>query len=194
MTVETELEAPPIDFHGAFDRTAAFLTALGLVVRHDEAADGFLEGVEIVDGELRVERFDDEFAGELLHDAGHLAVLPGRFREQGNGDLRDVSKIMSDWVDRHGALLDPDDPTVRAILQAGECEAVAWSYAAALAIDIDTRIPFFRGFEGEGLALHDQVATGYYFGVHGRAAAGMTDLPRSRGTSRFPAMKRWLQI
>ncbi|WP_454884267.1 hypothetical protein [Sphingomonas oryzagri] len=137
---------------------------------------------------------DDDLACELLHEAGHLAVLPSMFRNEASGDLHDVSQLMSDWIDGHLAAVHPDDPRIRAILQSGECEAVAWSYAAALAIGIDTRIPFYRGFDDEGLALHDQVASGYYFGVHGLAAGGMTDLPRPHLTSPFPRMKRWLQI
>jgi hypothetical protein len=61
-------------------------------------------------------------------------------------------------------------------------------------LGIDTRIPFYRGFDGQGLDLHDQVASGYYFGVHGLAGGGMTDLPQPRVSSPFPRMKRWLQL
>ncbi|MBO9579524.1 MAG: hypothetical protein J7498_01375 [Sphingobium sp.] len=79
--------------------------------------------------------------------------------------------------------------------QSGECEAVAWSYAAAAATEIDTHVPFYRGFDGGGLALHDIVATGHYFGVHGLVAGGMTDQPRRpRSQALFPQMRRWLQI
>ena len=194
MTQAAHSGTSEIPFEGAFARTVAFLEELGFVIRHDPAADGFLEGVEISNGELLVESCADDMAGELLHEAGHLAVIPSLFRGQVSGDLGGVGEIMSDWIDAHGLALGPDHPLVRAILQAGECEAVAWSYAAASAIGIDTRIPFYRGFEGEGLALHDQVASGYYFGVHGLAAGGMTDLPRPRSLTPFPQMKRWLQI
>jgi len=44
------------------------------------------------------------------------------------------------------------------------------------------------------MELHDQVASGYCFGVHGLAAGGMTDLPRVHSASPFPRMKRWLEI
>lgn len=79
-------------------------------------------------------------------------------------------------------------------MQCGESEAVAWSYAAAAAIGIDTRVPFYRGFEGTGLDLHDQIAAGYHFGIHGLAAVGMTQLPRRHHGTPFPRMKRWLQV
>jgi hypothetical protein len=193
MTLAIDLEMTPIELDGAFARTVEFLEALGFVIRIDAAADGFLAGVEVSRGEFRVQSCADDIAGELLHEAGHLAVIPGLFRGQGCGDLSGVSEIMSEWIDSHIAEVGPDDPMIRAILQCGECEAVAWSYAAAVSIGIDTRIPFFRGFEGDGLTLHDQVASGYYFGVHGLAAAGMTDLPRPHSTTPFPKMKRWLQ-
>lgn len=194
MTLAIDLGMPPIALDGAFARTLAFLDDLGFVVRLDAEADGFLAGVEIADGELRVASYADDIAGELLHEAGHLAVMPTQFRGLASGDLTEVVETMGRWIETHAAEVGPDDLVIRAILQCGECEAVAWSYAAAVAIGIDTRIPFFRGFEGDGLALHDQVASGYYFGVHGLAAAGMTDLPRPRSTTPFPDMKRWLQV
>lgn len=173
---------PEIHIDGAFAKSATFLAGLGFRIRHDPHAEGFLTGVAIDKGALVVARPDDDLACELLHEAGHLAVLPSMFRNEASGDLHDVSQLMSDWIDGHLAAVHPDDPRIRAILQSGECEAVAWSYAAAL------------GFDDEGLALHDQVASGYYFGVHGLAAGGMTDLPRPYLTLPFPRMKRWLQI
>ncbi len=194
MSRQRGSRAAPIEFDGAFARVFAFLEGLGLVVQQDAKVDGFLAGVEIADGVLRVESAADDIAGELLHEAGHLAIIPGQFRSIASGDLSGVSETMGQWIDANISEVGPDDPTVRAILQCGECEAVAWSYAAAAAVGIDTRIPFFRGFEGDGLALHDQVASGYYFGVHGLAAAGMTDLPRPHSAIPFPTMRRWLQI
>jgi hypothetical protein len=183
-----------IPIEGAFAKAVAFLEGLGLRTRFDSDARGFLSGVGIRRGELVVVQPNDDLACELLHEAGHLAVLPGMFRDEASGDLDDVNKAMSDWTDQHLAAIHPDDPRMRAILQSGECEAVAWSYAAALAIGIDTRIPFYRGFDDEGLSLHDQVASGYYFGVHGLVAGGMTDLPRPHSTTPYPRMKRWLQV
>lgn len=181
-------------FDGAFARVTAFLQDLGFEVRLDAKVEGFLAGVEIADGVLCVESSADDLAGELLHEAGHLAIIPSLFRSSANGDLSVVSKAMGEWIDNHIAEVGPDDPMVRAILQCGECEAVAWSYAAATAIGIDTRIPFFRGFEGDGLALHDQVASGHHFGVHRLTAGGMTDLPRPHSATPFPNMKRWCQL
>lgn len=183
-----------IPIEGAFAKSVTFLERLGLTIRVDPGVKGFLSGVEIRRGGLVVVQPDDDLASELLHEAGHLAVLPGMFRNEASDDLTDVMGIMEEWMNRHWATIHPDDPRIRAILQSGECEAVAWSYAAALAIGIDTRIPFRRGFDGEGLSLHDQVASGYYFGVHGLAAGGMTDLPRPRSITPFPRMKRWLQL
>lgn len=178
---------------GAFALVTRFLEGLGFTIRICPGVNGFLSDIAIVDGELHVARRDDDLAGELLHEAGHLAVLPEQFRSQASGDLSGVIQLMSDWLDAHAPTLHPDDARVRAILQAGETETVAWSYAAANELGIDTRIPFYRGFDGEGLDLHAQVASGCYFGVHGLAAAGMSDIPRRWSTTPFPKMKRWLQ-
>jgi hypothetical protein len=183
-----------IAIDGAFARACEFLTALGFAVREEPQVSGFLEGVAIRNGDLVVRAAEDEIAGELLHEAGHLAVLPTRFRHLASGDLSQVNELMHDWMMREGHLVHPDDPQIRSILQCGECEASAWSYAAALAIGIDTRVPFYRGYEGDGLIVHDQIASGRYFGVHGLAAGGMTELPKPWSAQPFPAMKRWLQI
>lgn len=183
-----------IRLEGAFEKSARFLESLGLTVRQGPAAGGFLSGIAIEYGELVVESAADEIASPLLHEAGHLAVLPGMFRAKACGDLAGVIEQMGAWLDEHMGRLDLDDPSIRAILQCGECEATAWSFAAAHAAGLDTRIPFIRGFEGDGLMLHDQIAAGCYFGVHGLAAGGMTDLPRPRSAVPFPLMKRWLQV
>lgn len=195
MTSTGDLERDPeIAIDGAFARVREFLEALGFTIRVKPGISGFLRDVAIVAGELHVDRNDDDLAGELLHEAGHLAVLPGPFRNEADGDLAGVCENMSAWLDANLAEIYPDDPKVRAILQSGETEAVAWSYAAAVALGLDTRIPFYRGFDGAGLDLHDQVASGYYFGVHGLAAGGMSEIPRRWSTTPFPKMKRWLQI
>jgi len=196
-----ELDSEPmarsrrIDITGAFARSAAFLSELGITISLDPTVKGFLRNVAIDGGALVVASYDDDVSSELLHEAGHLAVIPSVFRGEASGDLSNLAPLMDDWfAARPRALELNEDPIARGILQCGECEAVAWSYAAAHAIGIDTRIPFRRGFEGTGLALHDQVASGYYFGVHGLAAGGMTELPRFQARTPFPAMKRWLQV
>lgn len=112
----------------------------------DPGVIGFLRDVAIVDGDLHVARDDDNLAGELRHEEGHLAVLLGQFRSQAGGDLSGVGRVMSDWLDIHGPTLRPDDAKIRAILQCGRTEAVAWSYAAAKALGIDIRIPCYRGY------------------------------------------------
>lgn len=184
-----------INFTGAFAKSAAFLSQLGIRIDFDPTANGFLEKIAIDGGRLIVATHDDDIAGDLLHEAGHLAVIPTIFRDKATGDLSGLGQLFDDWFDTHpNALGCEEDPIARGILQSGECEAVAWSYAAAHAIGIDTRIPFSRGFSGVGLALHDVIALSYYFGVHGLAACGMTDLPRPRANTPFPEMKRWLQV
>ena len=55
----------------------AFLEEIGLPVRFrdlDEA--GFLPGITVEAGGLNVDREKLLYPGDLLHEAGHLAVLP----------------------------------------------------------------------------------------------------------------------
>jgi hypothetical protein len=106
---------------------AGFLASIGLetapVVRPEA---GFLDGLMISHGVLLIDEVRLAYPGDLLHEGGHLAVIPSAQRKLLYGN----------------AGSDPGE----------EMAAIAWSYAAALYLGIDPAVVFpqwlFRRFAG----------------------------------------------
>lgn len=168
----------------AVERTLRFLADIGLETKSVAGAAGFLDGVTFDRGILLYDP-DRTTSSDLLHEAGHLAVIPGRFRPLAGDDLDETFAIM-------GAALDGlaiDSPEMRAILQAGEAEATAWSYAAGRAIDLKGRhIIADEDFSGDGAEIRAMLSYGAHFGVHGLVHGGMCASKRD-----YPRLLRWLQ-
>ncbi|QAY80421.1 hypothetical protein [Sphingosinicella sp. BN140058] len=171
-------------------KTASFLNSIGLEAAPASGAAGFLSAVQIHDGTLR---YDPARAlpSDLLHEAAHLAILPERFRKLASDDLEPLFLHMCEEAARH-VEEDPDranDHFVRSVLQAGECEATAWAFAAGRAARLpDTVIITDDQYEGEGADIRRGLALGAYLGINGLVASGMCESVRS-----YPSLCRWLQ-
>lgn len=153
-------------------RMAGFLTAIGLdTVPTALSETGFLEGLTISHGVLLVDEGRLAHPGDLLHEAGHLAVIPAQKRKLLYGDVGS----------------DPGE----------EMAAIAWSYAAALYLTIDPSTVFHsRGYSGGSQNILRDFSQGRYFGVPilewlGLAAdketSALLQVPR------YPHMLKWLR-
>jgi hypothetical protein len=154
------------------ERIASFLNEIGLEVRHGTVGAGTaLPGILIDGGVLVVDEATMLYPGDLLHEAGHLAVVPPARR---TAFLHDAG----------------DDP-------AEEMMAIAWSYAAALHLKIDPTIIFHKGgYRGGGSWIVENFAAGCYFGVPMLDYVGLAvDIARARreGLMPYPHMRRWLR-
>ena len=149
---------------------ARFIRELGLRIepaRLDEPT--LLPGVTVRGGTILVDEARLAWPGDLLHEAGHLAVTPPEARE----DLPAVG----------------DDP-------AEEMAAMAWSYAAARRLGIDPALVFHAGYKGGGANLLPAFETGLGPGQPWLEWHGMTLGPKAAaaaGTEPFPRMLRWLR-
>ena len=157
-------------------RIAAFLVRIGIEVEAGEVqGDAFLPGVALDRGRLLVDEERLAYPGDLLHEAGHVAVAPAWARPQ-----------LSGAIDVPG--LDTGDL---------EWAAIPWSYAAALAIGIDPAVVFHEGgYQGRAQGLLANFRVGVPIGAHLLEAAGMTATgPRAAelGVDPFPHMLRWLR-
>jgi hypothetical protein len=163
----------------ANDRTTRllrFLREIGLdVVEEPLACPGFLPGVAIRDGGLVVDRSQLQWPGDLLHEAGHLAVMPSHLRPLQSGGLHDCEHVP----------------------HAGEAEATAWAYAASCAVGLPVGELFHAGgYHGRGDALAMTFGCGVYPGLHGLMQTGMAHgmaQAAELGTQAFPHMLRWLR-
>lgn len=129
------LESPVVD------SITTFLDRIGLPWKESTLSDSeFLPGIRLEKGVLHFDRARLKWPGDLLHEAGHVAVTAPSERS-GLDDKIDVS---------------PGD----------EMAALAWSYAAALDCGIDPAIVFHEGgYKSGGDHLLAQFASGQGVGV-----------------------------
>jgi hypothetical protein len=161
---------------GTYDKILAFLEGIGIIVTTGEVADEtFLPGIDVRNGTLIVDKRKLRYEGDLLHEAGHIAVSPAAIRSHLSGKV-DVAEVAPHLV---------------------ELEAMLWSYAACLYIGIDPRVVFHDdGYHGQAAALLQNFELGVFHGVNGLVAAGMTlspDAVQASGGKPFPAMQKWLR-
>jgi hypothetical protein len=150
---------------------AAFVREVGIDV-HAATLDNqtFLPGLDIRYGAILVDEARLAYPGDLLHEAGHIAVA--------DPDARREEK------------LSPSD--------GDEFAAIAWSYAAAVKLGIDPRIVFHAGgYRGWSTAYVENFTAGRYVGVPLLQLYGMAiEPPRRAGERRseaYPHMLRWLR-
>lgn len=166
-------------------RTIGFLSSIGIVTIARDGADGFLDAVRIVEGTLHYDPMRVR-TSDLLHEAGHLAVLPSAYRHMADGDLDDMYEgMLADASARYPI----DSPELRAAMQSGECEASAWAYAAGVAVGLDPDdIIHPDHYDGTGELVRLQFENRCHFGVNGLRHGGMIESVRT-----YPTMLRWLQ-
>lgn len=162
----------PIDL---VDKLLGFLAEIGIPCRLGTVRDTFLPGIEVENGGLTVDLTTLKYPGDILHEAGHLAVAPADLRPSLSGEVV-VPNI---------------DPTTL------ELQAMLWSYAACLYLDIEPSVVFhLHGYHGRSAGLLTNFELGVFIGVQGLEASGMTLSPRDAerlGMSPFPVMQKWLR-
>lgn len=144
-----------------------FLRRVGISVQAATLAeDGFLPAIEVSGGRMRYDPDRLQWPGDLLHEAGHIAVTDPAIRAT-------VSEFASDGGD--------------------EMAAIAWSYAAALAAGVDPRVVFHdHGYRGDGQWLAETFATGGYIGLPMLQYYGLARFPHDEG-EQYPSMIKWLR-
>lgn len=151
------------------EKLAAFVRGVGIEVRAQVIdVPTFLPGIEIRGGALLIDEAKLAYPGDILHEAGHLAVA-------------DPAKRNSAPVSN-----DPGE----------EMAASAWSYAAARKLEIDPAIVFHKAFKGGGPSLVENFNAGHYIGVPMLQWFGMSVEPRqavARGVDPYPHMLRWVR-
>jgi hypothetical protein len=156
------------------DVIVAFLREIGLrVVAGDLPSGTFLPGIQVRDGRMTFDAARLRFPGDLLHEAGHLAVLSPVDREHFGTDDRDLD--------------------MRRI----ELRAIAWSHAAAVHLGLDPAVVFHEGgYSGKGPDLARTYALGVYPGASALEEVGLTlaaASARRAGVRPYPHMLRWLR-
>ena len=153
-------------------RIAAFLESIGLEVQiADLPGKTFLPGILIDGGRLLIDEGRLRHPGDLLHEAGHLAVkTPSRRARCG----LDASNNMGD-----------------------EIGAIGWSYAALTHLGLDPAVVFHpAGYKGGSQAFIENFREGRFAGVPLLQWMGLTldeKNAREQNVPPYPHMRRWLR-
>lgn len=111
--------------------------------------------------------FDPEklkYPGDLLHEAGHLAILPSEQRLNAGDDFAGDG--------------------------GNEMAAIAWSYAASVHLELPPEVLFHEaGYKGEAAWLAENFSSGTYIGLPMLEWKRMTD---AAGENAYPRMLHWL--
>lgn len=160
----------------AFEKCIVFLNSIGIktIFRKIEA-DSFLPGLLIENGTIIIDMDTLEHSGDILHEAGHLAVVQSAHRN------RLTAKNIIKRSNREGE----------------EMMAIAWSYAACMHLEIDPIFVFHeQGYRGGSKEITDSCSKNDYMGLLMLQALGMTTdgkQAQSESIPSYPHMIKWLR-
>ena len=148
----------------------AFLREIGLIVSFAPIEhETVLPGIHVDAGALVIDRARLLYPGDLLHEAGHLAVLVPERRGTACGTFANSGD---------------------------EIGAIAWSYAAAAHLQIEPKVVFHdAGYRGCSTWYAQQYTSGSFIGIPLLQWMDMTVDPKRAvelGVSGYPAMRHWL--
>jgi len=160
----------------AFETCLKFLKRIGIKTIFRENMNGsFLPGLAIELGTIFIDVNALKFPGDILHEAGHLAVMETADRLLANADCF----------------------ALRPHRDAEEMMAIAWSYAACVHLQLDPSFVFHDdGYKGGGSYIADNFNNKNYLGLPMLQWIGLTHDERNaacNGTQPFPTMIKWLR-
>lgn len=155
-----------------------FIESIGIPVVLDTITEpGFVPGILVDRGRIIVDIENLLYPGDLLHEAGHIAVALPENREKMHGD---VGKMM----ERDQALGE-------------EMMAIAWSYAACVHLEIDPAVVFHSGgYKGSSNWHIEQFSSGNLLYVPLLQWAGLCydkQAAGEKGLNPFPQMIKWMR-
>jgi hypothetical protein len=148
-------------------RLLGFITDVGIeVVETAVVGPTFLPGILIDRGRLLVDPQHLLYPGDVLHEAGHIAVTRAAERPNLGGNVTD-SKPEKDGE---------------------ELAVLLWTYAACQALAIPVEVVFHpAGYNGQSEWILDNFRSGTYVGLPLLVWMGLTT------TDAFPRMMCWLR-
>lgn len=152
-----------------------FLDEIGIKVVEKELDDTFLPGLSLGSSCVYVDYKKMLYPGDILHEAGHLAVTPTANRE-----LIGTDEIASDW------------PT-----EGEEIAAILWSFAAAKHLDLPLELVFHpNGYKNDSEWLISNFNDEVYIGLPFLEWAGLAlgkERASEEGKEAFPKMIKWIR-
>ncbi|KYG81869.1 hypothetical protein EV198_2471 [Roseivirga ehrenbergii] len=144
-----------------------FLEQIGIAIQYTPIQEStFLPGIKIDKGVLFIDQDQLKYPGDLLHEAGHIAVMTPEERTEISGNIMEHK---------------PDN-------ESDEMAAILWSYAALKHLNLVPQIVFHpEGYKNDSEWLIKNFENGQYIGLPLLEWMGLTD------SDSFPKMKYWLR-
>lgn len=169
-------------------KVKSFLQSIGISVTQGKVPrTSFLPNVIIKNGCLI---YDDKIeVSDLLHEAGHVAIVPAKYRAICNGDMD--KSMLRVWAkaERAGETKF-DSPIYWQLIQASECEAIAWAWAVGKHLGLlEAEIIPDHHYDMTGVVQRAKLAAKQHFGINGLRASGMIE-----SVKKYPHLTRWTQL
>jgi hypothetical protein len=154
-----------------FEKCIAFINEVGINIEFKELGnDSFLPGFNIENGKIIIDRSMIQHPGDILHEAGHIAVVSSNDRPR----LTEAAIIK------------------RKNREIEEVMAIAWSYAACIHLDIDPAYVFHEsGYRGGSETIMDSCQKNEYMGLFMLQSLGMAR--ENKQPAAVPGMLKWLR-
>ena len=174
---EFELTGPgKLSVDAYLEKCISFLNEIGIETKFEKLDEScFLPGLSIDAGAILIDTGLLKYPGDILHEAGHIAVVPAVERQA----------LTAFAIEQ------------RAHRGAEEMMAIAWSYAACMHIGLDPYIVFHDdGYKGGGSYIADAFANKNYFGLPMlqwiKLTADEKNAP-ALNVNPYPCMIKWLR-
>ena len=131
----------------------------------------------------------------LLHEAGHLAVLPSRFRPTASVNLDRVYEFMFKKLED----TPPESPEVIAALHSGETEATAWAWGVGKHLETPEHLIIQDNeYDVAGKIIRLSLSMNSYMGINGLQCGGYCSVKAGAYADYhklpvYPKLKFWLQ-
>jgi hypothetical protein len=156
-------------------RCVSFLHEIGIETDFEKLDETcFLPGLSIRNGTLIIDKEALSYPGDILHEAGHIAVVPAAERHT----------LTASTIEK------------REQREAEEMMAIAWSYAACMHLGLDPYVVFHdEGYRGGGSYIADNFNNKNYFGLPMLQWKGMASDEKNAlllNVAPYPFMIKWL--
>ncbi len=157
-------------------RIIDFLQEIGIdVIEATLDDENLLPGLDINEGKIVLDRSKLKYPGDLLHEAGHVAVTEEQWRP-----IAGTPRMSPHWPDA-----------------GDEIAAMLWSYAALRHLHIPLEVVFHpNGYKGESEWIMEQYCKGKFIGLYLLEWMGLCYGPEKAkevGVPAFPHMIKWLR-
>ena len=136
----------------------------------------YVPGINIHDGSLQIDLEKLTFPGDLLYEAGRIALAPAAVRS---------------------TLTHPIDNQLDFDVATNSMMTIAWSYAAALDAEIPIEVLLHpEGYKGQNESIQYGFQSGQYIGLPMLQFLGMAldaNNAAQKGVQPFPVMQIWLR-